>query len=205
MSQPSRTGAALQDVVGLRLDRGHHAVEIAQVGRRKQHSEQEGNRLSLLWFPKPSFNWHYCGPFRFKKIIFKKSFNPLLAASASLFLFGLTHSGRTKISQNLYIKPGNNCTVPYLTSLSSSSFSGRSRMTSRWRTRLSTDPSDTYCASEIHSGVAIVLNGMFLSAASHQVAHLHHGGCLLLGQQPAGHVLHHAEHLGIGRRDRLPL
>lgn len=140
-----------------------------------------------------------------RRLLEKKSFNPLLAASASLLLFGLTHSGRTKISQNLYIKPVNNCTVPYLTSLSSSSFSGRSRMTSRRRTRLSTDPSVTYCASEIHSGVAIVLNGMFLSAASHQVAHLHHGGCLLLGQQPAGHVLHHAEHLGIGRRDRLPL
>lgn len=73
VSQPSRTGAALQDVVGLRFDGGHHVVEIAQVQRRKQHSEQEGSRLLLLLYSKTRFNWHYCGPFRFKMMIKKKT------------------------------------------------------------------------------------------------------------------------------------
>lgn len=38
----ARTGAVLQDVVGLDFDGGHHVIEITQVRRRKQHPEQEG-------------------------------------------------------------------------------------------------------------------------------------------------------------------
>lgn len=49
LTQPSRTGAILQDVIGLHFNRGHHVIEIAQVRRRKQHSDREANRLSLLW------------------------------------------------------------------------------------------------------------------------------------------------------------
>lgn len=66
-----------------------------------------------------------------------------------LCCFGYTHVGRTEISHYYNIKPENYVNdvvlLSCLISLSSSSFSGRSRMTSRWRIRSSTGPSATYC------------------------------------------------------------
>lgn len=57
----------------------------------------------------------------------------------------------------------------------------------------------------VHRGLKSTCPSAGASRGSHQVAHLHHGRYLLLPQQPAGHVLHHAQQLTVRRRRLLPL
>lgn len=101
LTQPARTGAVLQDAVGLRFDGGHHGIEIAQVQRRKQHSEREGNKPPLLWTTQPFLSGVTADRLDLRRL-FRKSLNPLLAASASPL--GSTQGGRAKVSRYYQIK-----------------------------------------------------------------------------------------------------
>lgn len=68
----ARTGAVLQDVVGLDFDGGHQVIEVTQVRRRKQHPKKEGMITAVT-----------VDHLDLRSLFRKKSLNPLLAASKS--------------------------------------------------------------------------------------------------------------------------